>query len=121
MAEYRRTKEGGGGQQQVERRHRHQRHHGPGSIRSSMKERQDLRELDRELDKEDVLSFTQLPRHHLWHLTSISSLDPNEGRLLVSLGQLIPPSSLTDPHHLWHLISKRLTSIIVSYFPCCLG
>lgn len=59
---------------------------GPGSVgsmRSSMKERQDLRELDKEIEKEDALSFAGVPRHHLWHLQSITaSRDPHEGKLL---------------------------------------
>ncbi len=61
---------------------------GPGSIRSSMKERQDLRELDKEMEKEDALSFAALPRHQLWHLRSItSSLDHSDGtfRLILRL------------------------------------
>jgi hypothetical protein len=58
-------------------------HAGPGSIgsiRSSMKERQDLRDIDKELEKEDALSFSIMPRHHLWHLRTVSaSRDPSEG------------------------------------------
>jgi hypothetical protein len=51
-----------------------------GSIRSSMKERQDLRELDKEIEREDELSFAAVPRHQLWHLRSLAaSLDQNEG------------------------------------------
>ena len=52
---------------------------GPGSVRSSMKERQDLRELDKEIETEDALSFIALPRHHLWHLHSVSKVDPDQG------------------------------------------
>ena len=44
-----------------------------------MKERQDLRELDKEIETEDALSFIALPRHHLWHLHSVSKVDPDQG------------------------------------------
>jgi len=51
-----------------------------GSIRSSMKERQDLRELDKELEKEDAMStLTTLPRH-VWRYKGImASSAPSDG------------------------------------------
>jgi len=51
-----------------------------GSVRSTMKERQDLRDVEKELEKEDVLSMFS-PTHSLWQRRNImASSAASEGQ-----------------------------------------
>jgi len=51
-----------------------------GSVRSTMKERQDLRELEKELEKEDVLSMFSTTRSLFQRRSIMASSATNEGR-----------------------------------------
>jgi len=50
-----------------------------GSVRSTMKERQDLRELEKELEKEDALSMFSTSRSLLQRRSIMASTAANEG------------------------------------------
>jgi len=56
-----------------------------GSVRSTMKERQDLRELEKELEKEDVLSMFSTTRSLLQRRNIMASSATSEGQLLASM------------------------------------